>query len=167
MNDTLVYIMTAAIAVAAAAILLQTIILIAMFRASRAMRSQITPLIGKMEPVIEGAGEIIERVRKEIGEVISTTNEILDLSRKQLVRVDDILGEASERTRAQMARVEMVLDDTASRLQETTALLQDGLLRPLKQLNGLAVGLRAAWRALFGRHRTTVEQATHDEEMFI
>jgi hypothetical protein len=167
MNDTLIYVMTAAIVVAAAAILVQTVILFAMFLASRSMRNQITPLIGKMEPVIEGAQAVVEQVRRELGNITGKANEVLELSRKQLVRVDELLGEATARTRVQMDRVEMVLDDTVNRFQETTALLQNGVVRPLRQLAGVTAGLRSAIAVLFGGRRTTVEQATHDEEMFI
>ncbi len=164
---TLTYIMTGAIAVAAAAIVLQTIILIAMYLASRAMRKQITPLIGKMEPLIESTQNLVGQVREQVGEVATKTSEILDLSRKQLVRLDEILGEATSRTRVQMDRVELVLEDTVTRVQETVALLHNGILRPLRQINGLTVGILSALSVLFGKQRTTIEQATHDEEMFI
>ncbi|MCL5744152.1 MAG: hypothetical protein M1541_09545, partial [Acidobacteria bacterium] len=106
-------------------------------------------------------------IRSEIGSVTAKANEIFDISRKQLVRIDEILGEATSRTRVQMDRVELVLDDTINRFQETTALVQTGVLKPLRQLNALTAGLRGALSALFGGRRTTPEQATHDEEMFI
>lgn len=167
MNDTLAYIMTAAIVVAAAAIVLQTIMLFAMFLASRTLKSQVTPLIGKMEPVIEGAQFVVDQARKEMGTVTTKTTEILEISHKQLVRVDELLAEATARTRVQMDRVEMVLDDTVNRFQETTALVQNGVVRPLRQIAGITAGLRTALATLFGGGRTTVEHATHDEEMFI
>jgi hypothetical protein len=66
-----------------------------------------------------------------------------------------------------MDRIEMVLDDTVNRFQETTTLLQNGVLKPLKQISALAIGVRAGFAFLLGARRTTVEQATHDEEMFI
>jgi hypothetical protein len=164
---TLTYIMTGAILVAAAAIVLQTVILIAMYQASRAMRKQITPLIGKMEPLIENTQTLVAEVREQVGEVASRTSAILELSLKQLVRVDNILADAASRTRVQMDRVELVLEDTINRIQETTALLQNGILLPLRQINGLTVGILSALSVLFGKRRTTIEQATHDEEMFI
>lgn len=167
MNDTLIYIMTAAIVVAAAAIVLQTVILFAMFLASRSMKNQITPLIGKMEPVIEGAQVVVDHVRREMGNITAKTTDILDISQRQLVRVDELLGEATARAHIQMDRVEMVLDDTVNRFQETTALLQNGVVRPLRQIAGITSGLRSAMAVLFGGRRATVEQATHDEEMFI
>jgi hypothetical protein len=77
------------------------------------------------------------------------------------------MAEATARTRTQMDRIEMVMDDTVNRFQETTSLLQSGIVRPLRQINALTAGIRTALSVLSGARRTTVEHATHDEEMFI
>jgi hypothetical protein len=66
-----------------------------------------------------------------------------------------------------MDRIEMVMDDTVDRFQETTTLLQNSVVRPLRQINALVAGLRATLSFLAGGRRTTVDEATHDEEMFI
>jgi hypothetical protein len=66
-----------------------------------------------------------------------------------------------------MDRIEMVMDDTVNRFQETTTLLQNSIVRPLKQINAVSAGIRAAVSYLAGSRRSTVERATHDEEMFI
>jgi hypothetical protein len=66
-----------------------------------------------------------------------------------------------------MDRIEMVVDDTVNRFQETTTLLQNSIVKPIRQINALSAGIRAAVSVLFGGRRTSVERATHDEEMFI
>ena len=92
---------------------------------------------------------------------------MLDTTQKQLVRVDDVLGEATSRAKVQMERVELVLDDTISRVHGTVMELNNGILRPLRELNGLALGIRAAFQHLVRGGRPNVAQATSDEEMFI
>lgn len=167
MSDTLQYTIAAAVVVSAAAIVLQTIMLFAMFLASRSMKNQVTSLISKVEPMTESGKQILHDTQRHVTEISAKVNEIMDLSRKQLARVDEVMGEATTRTRAQMDRIEMVVDDTVNRFQETTTLLQSGILRPLRQLNALTAGIRTALSVLVGGQRTTVENATHDEEMFI
>ena len=167
MNDFQTNTLVAAVVVAAAAIVLQTVLLIALYRASRAMREQLTRLVEKLEPLAERSQRVLEEMRQQVGEVTTRANQLLELSRKQVARADEFLEDAVGRARAQMGRVEMVLDDTLGRFQETVALLNRSIVRPLKQLNGLTLGIRAALAALFGERRTTVERATHDEEMFI
>ena len=125
------------------------------------------PLIEKIEPIAEASQRLLEEVRRYADEIATKTNDLLDLSHKQLVRVDGVMAEATARTRSQMDRIEMVLDDTINRFQETTSLLQNGIVKPLRQLNAVTTGVRAALSFLAQGRRTTVEQATHDEEMFI
>ncbi|MGD0200147.1 MAG: hypothetical protein ABSD27_05280 [Bryobacteraceae bacterium] len=166
-NDNLLYVMTAFVVVASVAIVIQTGLLIGMYRASRAMRIQITILVTKLEPVLGTSQRLLEEVRRYAGEISGKANEVLDLSRKQLDVVDDFLADAAARARAQMDRIEMVLDDTVNRFQETTSLLQNEIVRPLRQLHALSSGIRAALSFLGSGRRTTIEHATHDEEMFI
>lgn len=156
------------------ALVIQVILLAVMAVASVRMRKQVTglianvePLIAKIHPIADSSQQILNDLRKYAGDVSVKANDLLELSRKQLGRVDEVLAEATSRTRTQMDRIEMVMDDTVNRFQETTSLLQNGVVRPLKQLNALAAGVRTAVSFLVGGQRTTVEQATHDEEMFI
>ena len=159
---------------ASACLIIQVILLYSMARASWAAKKQATelvarvgPLVDKIEPIVDQTQQVIEDVRRYAAEISSRTNDILDLSRKQLVRVDDVMGEAASRTRAQMDRIEMVMDDTVNRFQETTTLLQNSIVRPVRQINAVTAGIRAALSYMAGSRRATVEQATHDEEMFI
>lgn len=170
------------------ALVIQVILLLVMAVTSLKTRRQVSsfiakvePLIGKAEPLIgkseiviakigsiaDTSQEILNDVKRYAGEVSVRSNEILDLTRTQLGRVDEVLAEATSRTRTQMDRIEMVMDDTVNRFQETTSLLQNGIVRPLRQLNALTAGIRTAFEFFLGARRTTVEQATHDEEMFI
>jgi gas vesicle protein len=156
------------------ALAIQVILLAVMAVASLRMRKQVNDLVAKAEPLIAKAGPIADTsqailndIRRYAGEIAAKSNDLLDISRKQLGRVDEVLAEATSRTRTQMDRIEMVMDDTVNRFQETTSLLQNGVVRPLRQLNALTAGIRAGVSFLAGGRRTTVEQATHDEEMFI
>jgi hypothetical protein len=66
-----------------------------------------------------------------------------------------------------LERVELVLDDTLSRAHETVATVHDGIMRPLRELNGIAAGVKSALAYLARGNRPSVDQATSDEEMFI
>jgi hypothetical protein len=61
----------------------------------------------------------------------------------------------------------MVIDDTMSRAHETVAMVHGGILRPLREIHGIAAGVRTAINHLARGGRPSVAQATHDEEMFI
>lgn len=173
-DPAMLIVVEAAVVVAAVAIVLQTVMMVGTYRASRATKEQVSALAARIEPLTDSARHVLTHAQDLVSEVRGYAREysqkgaeVLDLTRKQLVRVDEIMLEATARTRAQLDRVEMVLDDTMARFQETTALLQNHVLRPLRQVAGITSGVRTMMAALFGGHRPTVEQATHDEEMFI
>jgi hypothetical protein len=165
--DALLNVMTGAVVVSAVALVFQAFLLFGMFRASRATREQVTQIAGHVESFVEYSQRTLEQGRKQVSDLAVKTAEVLDLTHKQLVRIDEVLGEATSRARVQMDRVELILDDTLSRLHETSASLHKGILRPIREINGLAAGLQAALGVLFRGHRLSVERATHDEEMFI
>lgn len=166
-QEALLYVMAGAVAVSALAMVFQAVMLAGIYKASKATREQVTYLASHAESFVGSAQKSLEHTRKQISEVTAKASEVLELTRTQLGRIDEVLSDATSRAKVQMDRIELVLDDTVGRLHATASQLQDGILRPLKEINGLAVGVRTALGVLFGGKRLTVEQATHDEEMFI
>lgn len=77
-----------------------------------------------------------------------------------------MLENAAGRAYIQMDRAEMVLDDAMSRAQETVAVVHSGIMKPLREIQGITAGVQAAIHFLLRGRRSHV-QATADEEMFI
>ena len=166
-SDAFLYVMMGAIVVSAIAMVFQAVFLLGVYKASQATRDQTVLIAGRVESFVESTQRSLEQSRRQVSEVATKTGQVLDLTYKQLVRIDEVLGEATSRARIQMDRVELVLDDTLSRLHETAAMLNNGILRPIREINGVAAGVQAALACLFSGRRLTVERATHDDEMFI
>lgn len=167
MSDTLLYTMMVAVGVGMLAIVVQAVVLLVMAFTMLRIKKQVSALVEKVEPVLDDSGKLLVEVRESFGSISAKTGDILDVSRKQLARVDEVLGEATARTRIQMDRIEMVIDDTVNRFQETTSLVQQGIVKPIRQLNAVTMGIRTALAILTRGRRPNVTQATHDEEMFI
>ena len=159
--------MTAAVVVSAVAILIQAMMLFGMFRAIKSLRDQVCGFIPRAETFLATAERHLTENRKELTEVAAKATLVLDSAQKQLVRVDDVLGDATARARAQIEHIEIALDDTVNRVHSTVVELNNGILRPLREINGLAVGLRTAFQYLLRGNRPNVAEATADEEMFI
>jgi hypothetical protein len=157
----------AAVIVAAVAIVLQAVLLFGLYRSTKAMAAQVAGFVEKAEPVLADARQTLEQNRKQMAEVTGKVNRILDSAQAQISKIDDVLGDATSRARAQMDRLEMVMDDSISRVHETVAVLHEGILRPLREVNGIVAGIRAGIGYLLGNRRPSVAQATHDDEMFI
>jgi ABC-type transporter Mla subunit MlaD len=175
MNDTtLLYVMTAFVIISAIALCIQAGMLAGIYKTTKALQEAINPLVPKVESLlpkvdslVAQATSTIEQSGRQITEITSRTNDILDSTKRQLAMVEEVVGDATGRAKVQMERVELVLDDTLSRAHETVAVVHDGIMRPLREVNGIAAGIRAAVGAMARGNRPTVDRATSDEEMFI
>ena len=149
------------------AFIVQTGLLIIIAKVAKSTKAQLDQLSPKAESLMESTEKTLVVSRKQITEVTTKANAILESAKTQRERTDGFLTDATNRARAQLDRVELVLDDTISRVHETAVVLNDGILQPLREINGIAAGIRGAIVHLLRGGRPNVSQATTDEEMFI
>ncbi len=166
MDQNLLIIIAVFVFVAAIALCIQAGLLFGIYRSARTLEEKTSPLIPKIDALVESSRVAVEDSRTKIHEITVKTNDVLDMTRKQLARVDEILEDATGRARVQLDRAEMVLDDTMHRAHETVALVHNGIMKPLREIQGVSAGLRAALNYLM-RGRNGGAPATADEEMFI
>jgi hypothetical protein len=166
-NDALLVVMTVFVVVSALALVVMVILLLGMAKAVAAMKKTLDNFTPKAENLVENAQKTLADSRKQITDITTKTGEILEATRGQLKKTDEFLTETTARARIQLDRVELVLEDTLSRVHETIVVLNKGVLRPLKEVSGVAAGIRAAISHILRAGRPSVAQATTDEEMFI
>lgn len=155
------------VAISAIAMVFQAALLFATYKTSREMRDRVLPLVSKVDSLIDSSRSAIEESRTRIGEITSKADQILDIAKRQMTTVEELLDDASQRTKRQLARAEMVVEDALDRTQQTVELVHNGLLTPLRGINGVAAGVAAAVRFLLRGTRPDPDQVTADEEMFI
>ncbi len=166
--QNLLYVMTAFVVLACLAMVGQAIAMIGLYRQMREMQAKTTPLIPRVEQVLNDARVTLEQSRTQIQELSGKAHLVLDSTRTQLTRVDEVITDASGRAKVQLEKAQLVMDDTMSRMHETVAMLHGGVVKPIREINGLVSGVRAGLSA-FGRNpkNPSVATATQDEEMFI
>jgi ABC-type transporter Mla subunit MlaD len=172
--QSLIYVMTAFVVIAGVSLLVQLGFIFGIYRAAKATQervAQLTPKVEAMLPkvnaLVDNSQKTVEQSKQQILEITAKANDILDSAKKQLVTVDGVLTDAAARARTQMDRAEMILDDTMSRAHETVATVHHGIMRPLREVQAVAAGVKAAVSHLARGDRPNVSEATHDEEMFI
>lgn len=165
--EGLIPVIAAAVVVSAIAIVLQMLILLGMYRTQKQLHARVTELLPRARSLVDSAETTLAQGRTQVLEVTAKASEVLDLAKSQLVKVDDSLIDVTNRVKAQMERIELMLDDTLSRVQETVTMIHGGVMKPVREVTGVAAGLRAALNHLVRGGRPNVSQATHDEEMFI
>jgi hypothetical protein len=155
------------VTISAVALCMQTGFLFGVYRTAKNLEGRVNPLIPKVESLVDSTKATVEQSKLQILDITTKANEILDSTKEQLAIVEDVVSDAASRAKVQMERVEMVLDDTMSRAHETVATVHNGIMRPLRELNGIAVGIKTAFAYLSRGNRPSVDRVTSDEEMFI
>jgi hypothetical protein len=155
------------VAVSAAALIFQAAMLYGTYKASRELRDKIVPLTVKVEALVETSRSAVAEARVQIADITGRTSQILDVAKRQMETVEELLDDASKRTRRQMEHAEILVDDALERAQETVELVHKGILTPIRGINGVAAGVRAALHFLMRGTRPSPDQVTVDEEMFI
>lgn len=166
-SQSLLNIMTGAVVVSALALLFQACLLGVIVHTIRRTQARIDELTPRAESLMVTAEKTLVDSKKRIDEVTSKAADILESTQKQIQRSDEFLTETTERARIQLDRLELVLDDTISRVHQTAVLINNGIVRPVRELTGIASGVRAAVDFFLRGGRPSVDKATSDEEMFI
>ena len=166
-NQTLMYIMTAFVVIAGISLFLQLVFIFGIYRTTKALQEKATLLLPKVEALVDASQKAIVEGKQHILDVTAKTNDILDSTKRQLAKVEEVLNDATARAKVQVERAEIMLDDTLTRAHDAVAAVHGGLMRPLREIHGVAAGVRAAIGFLATGQRPSVAQVTQDEEMFI
>jgi len=195
MNDLLFPVLTFFVFLSAVALCIQAAMLIGMWKTTKTLQQQVTSMLPKVQSVLTRVESTLDENRKNIleatskasdivaktNEIVTKTNEIaartnematralemMDIGKAQLVKLDAVLTDASDRAKAQLERAELVVDDTLGRVNQTVTAVHNGVLRPVKEIQAVTAGFRAAMQHLMRGGRPSVADATHDDEMFI
>jgi F0F1-type ATP synthase membrane subunit b/b' len=165
-QQTLLTVMTVFVCISAIALLIQAGMLFGLYRSARGLQENVQRLLPKIESLVDTSRQTVEDSRKHILEITAKTSDILETARKQLQRVDEVLEDATARAHIQLEHAELVLDDAMERAHDTVALVHTGIMKPLREIQGVAAGLRTVIQFLL-RGRPNPTHATSDEEMFI
>jgi len=166
-DHTLLILLTVFVFLAAIAMLIQAGTLLGLFIVARKMQEKVSALTGPVTGIIDTSKKTLQTVEGHIDRIGKSSNAILDTTKQQLLKVDELITDASTRAKVQMERAEMVLDDTMGRVQNTVSFVQSGVVRPVREVQGIVTGIRTALTHLGRGGRPTVDHATADEEMFI
>jgi ribosomal protein S28E/S33 len=131
------------------------------------LETLLTQMTHDMQPVLVAARDILVEGRDKVKIISANVIEITAMVKDQVTRLDGLVTDASERARMQLIRVDQLVADTVVRVEETTESIQRNVLGPIREIAALLVGLRTGLDFLFRRNKTSVEQATQDEELFI
>jgi ABC-type transporter Mla subunit MlaD len=142
------------------AVLLQTIVLIAIIVTARTsqrkimeqvdrLQDQLNPVLAAARGLMETLDDITPRVRT-ITENVQTASDRL---RQQVDHIDTVVKDVTGKTRSQVSRVDGMVTDTLDGIARGTRTIQDNIMAPLRQIGGWMNTVRTTLDILSGRER--------------
>lgn len=164
--------LTIFVAVTAAAVVLQAGLLFGMFLAVRKTGAQVAALAEevrtKVLPTVETAQAMLVELRPKIETAVANISETTTMVRAQLQRIDATVSDVVDRSRLQVIRADDMVTRTLDKVEETTELVHNSVVSPIRQLTGVVRGITTAMEYLtHGRRRRRGGITVPQDEMFI
>src|SRR5215831_1887611 len=156
--------LTLFVGLTAAAVIGQSVVLIAIYINSRRLADQIEKFMRETREVMAPVKSITENLRIASGNLV----DIGAAAREQLRRVEAMVTETGEALHIQVHRLDQTGRDVVERINETAQVLQDSVIKPFREVSAVIKGITKGLDLfLFRKNRSTVDQAHQDEELFI
>ena len=114
------------------------------------------------------ANQMMQDVRPRIAEISGETAAIVRSGREQVERMGGLLHDAGDRVRGRLEQIDHAVETTVNQIENVSGAVKNAVLRPIREVNGIAAGISAAVSTIVrGQRKSSVDSATQDEEMFI
>lgn len=166
-GDTTLILLMVFVGMTAVSFAAQAVAMLRLAKTTQDMKERLDAFLPNAERLIESAETTLAESKTQISEITSRANDILTITQVQMLRVDELVADASVRAKVQMDRAETVIENTLVRVNDTVNTVHGSILRPIREITGVAAGVRAAVGHLMKGAPANVAQVTTDEEMFI
>jgi len=160
------------IAVAAAALLLQALVMLGMFLAVRKSGERMEALAEEVKtkvlPTVETVNSMLVELRPKVESTITNVSDATTMVKAQMARLDATVNDALDRGRLQIIRADELVTRTLDKVEETTEAVHKTVIFPVRQLSGIIHGVSAGLEFLIGSKRRRNNGAgVPQDEMFI
>jgi len=169
--------LTLFIAVTAAAVVLQMLILAVLafvvYKLSVQMKTVVDETQSRVFPLLENAKvmqqdvkALLETTRPKVELILDNLAHVTTTARTDIERVEVTLNDLLDRVRLQVIRVDEMTTRTLDRVEETSEKVQHSVMSPVRQVSGIVQGLTAGLGAFFNAQKRRRNGGPSDE-MFI
>jgi hypothetical protein len=161
--------------VTALAVVLQAIVLIALFlqlrRTAARVEQTIAELNTRIAPILSRVQILVEDISPRITSIVEDASELTRMARGQAQKVDRILSETLERLRMQLIHIDQILTGAMETVEEAGSRLRETVWGPVVKatamIRGIQAGLEFFRTARHGRDPVEPSTEQQDEGMFI
>lgn len=164
------------IALTGAAVALQAGVLLAMYfamrKSSERMETLATEVKVKAIPTMELVQSVLTDLQPKLQVITDNLEETSTVMRSQVQRVDATVTDVVDRARLQVIRADELLSRTLDRVEQTSDLVHNTVISPVKQLSGIMQGITVGLEFLLGSRKrrnggNDARRPVPQDEMFI
>jgi len=129
-----------------------------------------TELETESREVMDRARDVLssfEHLRHISEAVESRAEEINQMVGQRVQDIDRLVGKLLDVGSRQADKVDSVVTDTVDKFEETTAVIQQDIVRPVVEISSLVKGLRTGLEYLFSKRQIRSDDAYPEDELFI
>ena len=169
--------LTIFIAVTAAAVVLQMLILLGMYLAVRKLsasvgslthetQSRLLPLLENAKGMQQEVKTFIETARPKIDVILDNASHVSTTARADFERVQATLNDVLDRTRLQVIRADEMVTRTMDRVEDTSDRVQHSVMSPVRKVSGIMQAVSVGVETFFNSQKRRRNGGPNDE-MFI
>jgi hypothetical protein len=137
-----------------AAVMLQAAVLLAMYLAMRKSGERMETLAAEVKtkvlPTVEQAQAMLTEISPKLQVIADNLQDATTVLRDQVQRVDASVKDAVDRGHLQIIRADELLTRTLDRVEQTSDMVHQTVISPIRQLSGLMQGITVGLDFLFG-----------------
>jgi hypothetical protein len=141
----------------AIAVILQAGILVALYVVVRKTSERVEALAAEVKtkalPTLDTAQSMLVELRPRVTDIIANADQAARMVRAEIERLDATVGDIVDRTRLQVIRADELVNRTLDRVEETSEMVHDTVISPIKRLSGIIQGISAGVEYFLGRKR--------------
>jgi hypothetical protein len=169
--------LTIFIALTAAAIALQTLILLAMYLAVRKLNARLESVVDETQSRVFPLLENVKAIQQDVKAFLETTLPKIDLIldnaaqatttvHADIERVQATVNDLLDRVRLQVIRADEMVTRTMDRVEETSERVQHSVMSPVRKVSGIAQAISVGVGAFLANQKRRRNGGPNDE-MFI
>lgn len=160
--------------VAAVALVVQVVILTALFFQLRRTTENVNRLVGDLQsrvgPMLTRVQILLEDTQPKISSMVNDASHIVYLARGQAQKVDRVMTDAADRLRGQLLHADRILTGTLEAVEEAGSKFKHSFWRPVQKASALVQGIKVGLDLLRSRRRGSggdEPREQQEEELFI
>jgi hypothetical protein len=165
------------IAVTAAAVVLQMLILLGMFLVTRKLtghlmdlsdelESRVLPLLQDGKRLMTDTHQLLDSTRPKLDLILDNASVISTTARSETEKLQTSLNAFMDKARLHAIRADELLTRTMDRVEETGSKVEHTVMSPIKHLNGILQGIGVGLEAFFNKANRPRNGRPRDE-MFV